>query len=245
MTGRLSLLCLPHAGGSAAYFRPWRGALRSAADVVPVEVAGHGARRNETPPVTFADALGSVWDAVTARTRDRYALFGHSLGALYAFEIARRLTHLGQPPVLLLVSGRNGPSRPAAIADCHSLPDPDFVARLATFGGLPAEIASDPALVRLFLPVLRADMRIAERYTRARSAPLRCPVIVFSGARDPMVTAEGLATWRQETSGHCEIVTLPGGHFCRREDYLPPLREILSGDLTPLARRQALTWRIG
>jgi surfactin synthase thioesterase subunit len=232
-TSRLALLCLPHAGGAAAFFRPWRAALSDAAEVVPIEVAGHGARRNEPLPLTFTAALGSIWAAITSHADRRYALFGHSLGALYAFEIARRLTQLGRPPALLVTSGRNGPARSAEIPDCHNMPDNEFVALLTSYGGIPAEIRDDPALMRFFLPTLRADIRIAERYTRAGEAVLRCPVTVFFGARDPLVSAAGVAAWRRETTADCEIARLPGGHFCLRESYyLGRLREALSRHIT-------------
>jgi medium-chain acyl-[acyl-carrier-protein] hydrolase len=209
------LLCLPHAGGSAAFFRPWHTKLARVADVVPIEIAGHGARRSEPLPVTFETALASVWPAVRDRTTGRYALFGHSLGALYAFELARRLA---PPPLALIVSGRNTPARSSEMPQCHELPDTAFADRLASYGGIPIEIYRDTELMRLFLPVLRADMRIAECYRRPAGPSLRCTIIAFYGEQDPLVSPDGAAGWRSETTGGCEIVSVPGGHFCLGED---------------------------
>jgi medium-chain acyl-[acyl-carrier-protein] hydrolase len=209
------LVCLPHAGGSAAFFRPWQTKLAGIADIVPVEIAGHGARRNEPVPVTFEAALASVWPTVRGHARGRYALFGHSLGALYAFELARRM---GRPPLALIVSGRNTPARSSEMPQCHELPDTAFADRLASYGGIPVEIYRDPGLMRLFLPVLRADMRIAECYRRAAGPSLRCPIIAFYGEQDPLVSPDGVAGWKSETTGGCEIVSVPGGHFCLGDD---------------------------
>jgi medium-chain acyl-[acyl-carrier-protein] hydrolase len=216
---RPTLLCLPHAGGSAAFFRPWRTALADVADVVPIEVAGHGARRTEPLPATFETALASVWPLAHHHIEKRYAIFGHSLGALYAFELARRLP---RTPLALVVSGRNAPGRSAELPDCHEWPDGAFADRLASYGGIPAEIRRDPALMRLFLPVLRADMRIAERYRRTAGQPLSCPIVVCYGERDPTLSLEGVADWTNETSAGCEILAAPGGgHFFLREQGFP------------------------
>ena len=216
---RPTLLCLAHAGGSAAFFRLWRTALAYAADVVPIEVAGHGARRKEPLPATFEAALASIWPQARRHTENRYVMFGHSLGALYAFELARRLP---RSPLALVVSGRNAPSRSAELPDCHEWPDSAFADRLASYDGIPPEIRRDPALMRLFLPVLRADMRIAERYRRTAGPPLSCPIVACYGERDPLLSPEGVADWTNETSAGCEILMTPGaGHFFLREPGFP------------------------
>lgn len=225
---RLILLCFPHAGGTAAFFRGWHTALDSVAEVVPIELAGHGARRSEPLPQTFDQALDSVRATVARYTHRRYGLFGHSLGALYAFETARLLTAAGRAPMLLIASGRNGPSRAAETPPCHALPDAEFVAALARYGGIPTEILGDPALVRFFLPVLRADMRLAERYVRANGPRLDCPIIALSGTRDPLVSRTGVATWRQETTATCHLIEVDGDHFClQTKGYLDRLRRAI------------------
>jgi medium-chain acyl-[acyl-carrier-protein] hydrolase len=225
-----ALICLPHAGGNAAFFRSWQAELGDVARIVAAEVAGHGARRNEPVPATMEAALASIWPTVSGHATGRYALFGHSLGALYAVEMARRLQRLGRPPALLIATGRNGPTRRAELADCHDLPEAEFVARLASYGGIPAEIGADPALVRYFLPALRADMRIAERYRCDGGTSLRCPVVVLYGDRDPLVSGPGVAAWRLATTAHCEIGQVPGGHFCVREaGFTGRLRDAVRG----------------
>lgn len=217
MGERLALLCFPHAGGTAAFFRRWRDTLGDVAELIPLEVAGHGARRNERLPSTLAESLTSLWPSVIRHIGRRYVVFGHSLGALYAFESARALSRIGRPPDLLLVSGRNGPLHAIETPPCHDLPDADFVARLSSYGGIPAELRRDPAIMRFFLPTLRADMRIAERYVRAEAPRLNCPITVLCGDDDPLVSTAGISAWRLETGAATDIITMPGGHFCLRE----------------------------
>lgn len=240
MTERPVLLCVPHAGGTAASFRPWHAALGDVAEVIPLEIAGHGARRHEPLPRTLAAALRSIWPIVAGYAARQCVLFGHSLGALYAFELARRLAAARRPPSLLVVSGRNAPSWPSEVRGFHLLPDEDFVATLAGFGGIPSQIAQDPAMVSFFLPSLRADMCIADGYARADGDLLHCPVTVFAGARDPLVSPARTAAWRQETTASCELIMLQGGHFCRPGDYTGPLRARIIGcprGPAPAARR--------
>jgi len=142
-----------------------------------------------------------------------YVLFGHSLGALLAFDISHRMLARGRPPALLAVAGRNGPSVPSSHAPVHRLSDHEFVGAMHALGGLPAELLRQPELMRLFLPIIRADLRLAELYTRPDVPVLSIPVVAFAGRQDPMTDAAGMLTWARETTGVCELVFLEGGHF--------------------------------
>src|SRR3954468_9181686 len=132
------MVCFPHAGGTAAAFRRWPALLGDLVEITAVELPGRGTRRAEPPPATIGDAFAAALSAVPPDLpAGGYVLFGHSLGALYAFEAARHLTAAGRPPALLVASGRNGPPRPAEIPPLHRLPDGEFLDRLAGFGGIP------------------------------------------------------------------------------------------------------------
>jgi surfactin synthase thioesterase subunit len=112
---------------------------------------------------------------------------------------------------------------------CHELPDAEFVERLVSYGGIPEEIREAPDVIQLFLPVLRADMRIAERYLRSPGPPIDRPVSVLYGTDDPLVSPAGVSAWRGETVAPVEITALPGGHFCFQEPgYLSRLRDTLA-----------------
>ena len=142
-----------------------------------------------------------------------YVLFGHSLGALLAFDISHRMLARGRPPALLAVAGRNGPSVLSSHCPLHRLADHEFAGALHDLGGLPAVVLRQPELMRLFLPVIRADLRLAELYTRPDVPVLPIPVVAFAGLQDPMTDAAGMLAWAHETTGVCELVFLEGGHF--------------------------------
>jgi surfactin synthase thioesterase subunit len=211
-----------------APFHRWRPVLGDLAEPFGVEAAGRGSRRAEPLAETFGAALRSMIPAIAEHARPPYLVFGHSLGALYAFEAARLLTAAGRPPELLVVSGRDGPSVPSALPVCHTLPDEEFLAVLSGFGGIPEPILAEPGLARFFLPVLRADMRIAETYARAGRHVLACPITALYASGDPLTSAAGVAAWQDETTGSCRAVEVDGGHFTvlSRPDLV---REVLAG----------------
>jgi medium-chain acyl-[acyl-carrier-protein] hydrolase len=231
-TQPVQLFCLPYAGGTAAMFHRWTPAVPPGVTVVPIELPGHGLRREE-PPVTAMHVLARrLADEIRAQLTSPYALFGHSLGALLAFETARLLRRYAGEPAALFVSGRNAPScrMPMRISQ---LMDEQLVAAAKAWGGLPPELASFPALQTRQLRLLRADLRLAEAYQRAPDEPLRCPLTVFSGRVDPLVDRAGLAAWRAETTATTELVMVPGGHLFVHD---PAFAPVLATRLAQLTR---------
>jgi len=210
----LRLFCLPHAGGSASQFRAWRRWLPAGVDVTPVELPGHGARLPEPLIREWEPLVADLHRVVAERIDGPFALFGHSLGALLAFEIARTLERRrGLSPALLIAAGRNGPAAPLSHSPIHDLPDGPFLDALRRLGGIPDGVSRSAELMEIFMPGLRADMRLAERYTRAPGAPLSCPVLAFAGRQDVMTDPAGVLAWARETRGGCEVVAVDGGHF--------------------------------
>jgi medium-chain acyl-[acyl-carrier-protein] hydrolase len=208
----LQLFCLPHAGGNSVHFRGWSW-LAPYARVVPVDLPGHGTRLGEPLVEDWDRLVADLTETIAAQVDGPYALFGHSLGALLAFDIGHRLLGRGQAPALLAAAGRNGPSARPAYRPVHQLPDQQFIGALRKLGGMPDALLTQPELLRMFLPVLRADLRLAERYTRPEVAALPVPVMAFAGEDDPMTDDLGVLAWKQETTGTCELVFLKGGHF--------------------------------
>jgi surfactin synthase thioesterase subunit len=208
----LQLFCLPHAGGNSAHFRAWTW-LAPYARVVPTDLPGHGGRLGEPLAQDWEQLAGGLAEAIAAQVDGPYALFGHSLGSLLAFDISHRLLARGMPPALLVAAGRNGPGARPAHPPVHQLPEGQFIAALHRLGGMPDALLRQPELLQMFLPVLRADMRLAERYRRPALAPLPVPVMAFAGTEDPMTDDQGVLAWKQETTSTCELVFLPGGHF--------------------------------
>jgi medium-chain acyl-[acyl-carrier-protein] hydrolase len=220
------LFCLPHAGGSALAYRQWDARSPAHISVRPVELPGRGSRMRDPLADQFdqlVDVLAGQIGAEIGAEPDgaRYVLFGHSFGDLLAFELSRTLRHRFGEPAALVVSGRDGPSVPSAGPALHDQPDAGLLDGLAAFGGTDQRVLADPGLQAVFLPVVRADLKLAEAYRRAPAPPLSCPVRVCSGQSDPVVSPAGLAAWRQETTGPVEFREFPGGHFYLDTDMFP------------------------
>jgi surfactin synthase thioesterase subunit len=224
-----TLFCLPHAGGSALVYRHWQALLPAGVRVVPLELPGHGSRLRE-PLLDSAPALAEDLAAsVRAAGPGRYAIFGHSLGAVLGHELARALTASGYPPPdALLVAGRNGPAEALSHRPVHALPDHALVAALERLGGMPQVVLDQPGLLRAYLPVLRNDLRIVETYRYRPAAPAGFPISVFGGRRDPLTDPSALLGWSRETTAAFTLTLLPAGHFfLDREDFLAALTAAL------------------
>ncbi|MGD9647813.1 MAG: thioesterase II family protein [Pirellulales bacterium] len=237
---RLRLVCLPYAGGSAAAFRGWPAELPSHVELWGVQLPGRASRRDE-PPLTRMESLVEVLAAELVAAHSAalgskpFALCGHSMGALVAFELARRLRDRYELPVAgLLVAGRGAPHVPdpgPALA-CGS--EPALVAELRRLGGAPAAVLDDPQRRARLLRLIRADFAVCETYAFAPAAALDCPIGVFGGVEDHDWPLPTLEAWQQHTSGECRVHVLPGGHFfidTARADFLNQLADELA-DMT-------------
>jgi medium-chain acyl-[acyl-carrier-protein] hydrolase len=143
-----------------------------------------------------------------------FAFFGHSVGALIAFELSRSLrNHGGLSPEILFLSGRRAAHIPLRVSALHTLPDRELLYALETFGGFPAEVLNETELIELFLPVLRADLEVDETYVYEPDSPLSCPVSVFGGIEDRVALPDELNAWRCETTEAFTRRLLEGGHF--------------------------------
>ncbi|KRV49611.1 S-acyl fatty acid synthase thioesterase [Wenjunlia vitaminophila] len=230
----LTLYCLAHAGGSAIPYTRWNRFLPAGVRVEPLELPGHGARLREPLLEQVEPIVADLLRTVGPRRGAPFALFGHSFGAVLAFELTRRLVRLGTPPAALLVAGRNGPTQPLAHRPIHNLDDEAFVAALIRFGGMPQALLEQPELLRIYLPVLRVDLRLAETHPRPPGPPFDVPVTAFGGRRDVLADPEGLLTWERETTGEFELALLPGGHFFLDE---PAFHSLLLSRLARLTPR--------
>jgi surfactin synthase thioesterase subunit len=210
----LRLVCLPPAGGSSSQFARWQRWLPTGVRVLAARLPGRAERRREPPPGRFDDLVEDIAGRLAPQLDGPFALFGHSFGALLAFELARLLPTVGCPqPRLLAVAGRNGPAVPSVGEPMHALPDREFADAIGRLGGIPGNVLDDETLRAVFAPVLRADLRLAETYRRRPGRPLGCPVAVYAGRTDPLVDAAGIAAWHGETTTGAEVTWLDGGHF--------------------------------
>ncbi|MCL3997676.1 thioesterase II family protein [Streptomyces lavenduligriseus] len=210
--GAPRLVCLPHAGGSASFYFPVSKALSPAVDVRVAQYPGRQDRAGEPLAHSVRELAQGVFDALDERDRTPPALFGHSMGALVAFELARLLEHAGRPPAVVFLSGRAGPS--AQRTESLRLDDDErLVEEVVRLDGTDAAVFQDEELRRLILPVLRADYRAVDTYRPTPGPRLGCPLVVLTGDADPRVTPDEARAWARETDGPFECHVHPGGHF--------------------------------
>lgn len=226
MTGpRTTLICLPFAGAGASFFRPWPAAAPDGIEVVAIQLPGREWRIDDEPYRTVAQAADGLLPEITGHADPSRALvlFGHSLGAVLAYELACRLTDGGARLGGLVVSGSPGPwtrrARPAT-----GLPDDEFVRRVEVFAGYAHAALEDPEMRELILPTLRADVQMHEDYLTSRSTPLPAPVISVRGRDDQLVSTEQAGQWAKATSRDFTLVEVAGGHMYLTDDPGPVLR---------------------
>lgn len=210
----IRLLCLPHAGAGATVYRAWGAGFPAHIGVCPVQPPGREKRRREQPLTAATELAGLLAPEVLAGIRTPYAVFGHSTGALSAFELVRELRRLGgPPPVHLFVAGRRAPQLPMDRTQLSGLPVTELAAMLRRLGGTPEEVLRDESLLRALQPLLTADFMMNEGYRYRPEPPLAVPVTVFAATRDTRTDLGQAAAWQQQTSAGFQLRQLDGGHF--------------------------------
>lgn len=211
---RLRVFCLPHAGGSASAFAGWQPHLPKHLHVCPIQLPARQNRLSEPPFTRVGPLVDTLADVLESHASVPFALFGHSMGGLVAFELARQLRrrHAAQPVALLIASCRAAhlPNRAPLMA---ALPDPAFLTALRTFSGVPESLLHNRELLELLLPTLRADVTLYESYAYAPEPPLACPIFVYGGRELGDVPFDELSAWRHLTCGPVKVQTFPGSHF--------------------------------
>jgi len=234
--GRLRLLCFPHAGGSASFFFPVSARLAPDIDVRAVQYPGRQDRRAEPNIDNVPDLADAIHDAMLPLADGPLAFFGHSMGAVLAYEVALRLEEAGVAPLTqLFVSGRRAPSRHRETS-VHRRDDQGVVEELRRLSGTQSDLLSDPETLEMILPAVRNDYRAIETYRPSPGRSLRCPITVYVGDSDPQVTIDEAGAWAEHTSGRFELRIFPGGHFYLTES-AQEVVQVLSGDLAGLPGR--------
>ncbi|MEV5873280.1 alpha/beta fold hydrolase [Streptomyces sp. NPDC052101] len=220
------LVCFPHAGGWASAYRTWAAGLPSDIGVLAVRYPGREDRLSDPFPTGLESLADDIAEALGELTRHRLVLFGHSMGASVAHEVALRLKARGCPPAALCVSGRRPPHALDGMRRLSGT-DEEIIADVVRFDASRAAVFADPGLREVVLPAVRADYRLVDDYPGGRRPPLDCPVYGYTGDSDSEVTPEQMRGWADITHGSFRLRVLPGGHF-----YLRPEEDALLADLS-------------
>lgn len=215
---KVRLFLFPYAGGSAATFIPWAKYFNEDVEMICIQPPGRGARFNEPPYDSMESLVGDLAKHASYITEIPYILFGHSLGCRVAFELTCRLKELGLPsPSYFIASGSRAPHLPRERKPIHDLPDTEFMHELKALNGTPEEILENPELMQLLMPLLRADLRIADNY-QSSLVSVDAPILVLHGNEDTLVEKGQLRAWKELTERGVSFTNIPGGHFFLNEN---------------------------
>ncbi len=226
-TARLRLFCLPFAGGGASVFRSWARALPPTIEVCPIQLPGRENRLRESAHTDILALAELLAARIKPYAQSPFAIYGHSMGALLAFELARALQREGAaPPLALFLSAHCAahlaPRRPPLC----DLPDAELIEALRRLGGLQEEVIQEQELLDILLPTLRADLTLCDRYRYAAGAPLACPLHLYAGRDDLEVRPEDMEPWGEHSSRGASLQVFAGGHFFLRSAADPLLQAI-------------------
>lgn len=227
-TPQLQLVCFPHAGGSASTYRHWGPHLGPEIDLLAVQYPGRQDCISEPCIEDMGELAEEIAAELAASLSRPPALFGHSMGAAVAYEVALRMeTVFNTPSRALLVSGREAPHR-ARLGMLHRGSDEDLLADVRRLGATPAALLENPDLREFLLPSLRADYRLIETYRRERPVALTAPICAFIGDSDPDVEPSDAEAWREVTDANFALHRFSGGHFYFLSDPRPLIGLILT-----------------
>lgn len=210
----LRLFCFPYAGGSSLIFRTWSANLPASVEVCPVELPGRGSQMRSAAFTRLEPLVAAIAPMLLPYSDKPFAFFGHSMGAMVSFEVARLLCQeYNLHPVHLFVSGRRAPQIPASKPPVHNLPEPAFKEELRRLNGTPKEVLENAELMELLIPTLRADFALLETYVYTPQVPLNCPITAFGGLQDSEASSDEIQGWQEQTNATFSLQMFDGDHF--------------------------------
>lgn len=229
---RMRLYCFSYAGGSGTVFMPWQEMIDPGVEICPIQLPGRAARLAASPCTSMAEAVLAIAQSIQQQDQRPFAFFGHSLGGLLAFEVARFCMRNYLPmPVHLIVSGCGAPQFRSPSRRLHELADAEFIEVLKQFDGTPREVLDNSELMALILPAIRADFGLVADYKYRYAPGLRIPITAFAGRQDAHVSVEQAEGWRRETESSFQLAWFEGGHFflhSSRDAVVDTVNQVLS-----------------
>ncbi|BAU65720.1 Thioesterase [Stanieria sp. NIES-3757] len=214
LSASLRLFCFPYAGGSSYSFRSWIDYFPKTIEICPVELPGRGSQIQLTPFNQIEPLVKAIALEILPFLDRPFAFFGHSMGGLVSFELARLLRRqYNLEPVHLFISGRCAPQINNLKTVINNLPKADFIRELHQLKGTPEEVLNNDELMEILLPILRADFSVLENYTYTSETPFNCPISVFGGLQDRTIELKELEAWREQTLNSFSLKMFSGNHF--------------------------------
>lgn len=217
---RTKLYCFCYAGGNANYFRTWRDQLRADIEICAIQLPGRGVRFKEAPYQSIADLVPELAKVILTNQGDvPFVFFGHSLGGLVAFELARYIKNARQRmPSQLIISGCHAARYRRQPKGIHLFPDDQLKEQLRKYGGTPPELLAHDELMQFVLPTIRADFAMVEEYVYELGEPLNIPIHTFIGKEESYDHPNQIEGWREETTAESSVSWFEGGHFFIQTD---------------------------
>lgn len=210
----MRLFCFPYAGGTALIYRRWAQQVPSHMEVIAIQLPGRATRMHDPLVTKLTDLIEPLARAIEPFVNEPFAFFGHSMGALIAFEVARFFQREGWPlPLHMFVSGRSAPQLNREHAPLYNLPKNELLEEVQQLEGTPPEVLDNPELMELMLPILRADFSICDTYEYTEGAPLACPITALGGLQDHDISRRDVEAWREQTSDTFTLRMFAGNHF--------------------------------
>ncbi|QDY80146.1 thioesterase II family protein [Streptomyces qinzhouensis] len=207
------LVCFPHAGGSASFFHPVSVRFSPAVDTISLQYPGRQDRRTEPCVQDIGTLADLIADELLTLDEKPTVFFGHSMGAVLAFETARRLERKGtHEPRSVIASGRRGPST-SRLENVHRRDDDGIIDELRLLNGTNPDLLGDEEILRMALPAIRGDYEAIEKYICPPGRTLRCPITALTGDADPRTSLAEARAWQEHTEGGFRMKVYPGGHF--------------------------------
>ncbi len=213
-SGGVRVVLFPYAGAGASIYRSWSKFFDAQHECFAIQPPGRETRFAEDLLINVSDYAKHASQAIQHLPADRpLILFGHSLGALAAYETAVALLQAGRSIASLVVSGRQDPDSPSKREPISHLDDKEFVRQMATYNGTPAQVLENAELLELLLPMIKADFSMSEKYAGRAGATLDCPVLALGSTQDDWLDPESVDRWRAVTSGEFQTKWFEGDHF--------------------------------
>jgi surfactin synthase thioesterase subunit/acyl carrier protein len=208
------LFCFSHAGSGASAFNTWSEKFPAEIEVCSIQLPARENRIKEAPFTRLQPLIQTLAPLIEPYLDLPFAFFGHSMGGLISFELARELRRRNwQIPAYLFVGGCCAPHIPDLELPIHTLPEPKFIDVISSYNGVPESILKNLKLMQMFIPTLRADLEVLETYFHTKEELLESPIYAFGGFKDSKVSPVQIAAWEQETKAKFSLKMFDDDHF--------------------------------